>query len=59
MPQSFRPGFLAPSLVPACAGAWWRWYWGSTEEASALAWSPIARPKSRASSACGWRGFFF
>ena len=30
-------GFLAPGLVPACAGAWWRWYWGSTEEASALA----------------------
>jgi len=51
MPQSFAPGLQALVAARVSAGSWWRWYWGSTEGASALAWSPTARPSFRASSA--------
>jgi len=30
MPQSFAPGLNALVAPRACAGSWWRWYWGST-----------------------------
>ena len=36
MPQSFAPELSVLVAPRACAGSW-RWYWGSTEEASALA----------------------
>jgi hypothetical protein len=36
MPQSFSLAFDRSRMAPVPASAWW-WYWGSTEEASALA----------------------
>jgi hypothetical protein len=36
MPQSFTLTFVARQTAPVCASAGW-WYWGTTEEASALA----------------------
>ncbi len=36
MPQSFTRAVVARQTAPVCASAGW-WYWGTTEEASALA----------------------